>query len=200
MTKKLHWAASTRSSSMSEPTGLAAALEYHVANTLGWNDLRPLQRAAVRPICDGDDCLLIAPTAGGKTEAAVFPLLTRMVEEDWQGLSVIYLTPLKALLNNRSATWPPALALRSATCCATAWIFTTATSAHKAPNSSTSPNGLVKATAGKATSLPTSSATWTKAWRPNTGLLRCGNALPNGPSLPNDRGRHWFSLRSARQA
>lgn len=85
---------------MSESTGLAAALEYHVANTLGWNDLRPLQRAAVRPIRDGADCLLIAPTAGGKTEAASFPVLSRMVDENWTGLSVIYVAPLKALLNN----------------------------------------------------------------------------------------------------
>ena len=80
--------------------GLNAALEYHVVNSLAWPALRPLQQAAVAPVLSGSDCLLIAPTAGGKTEAAVFPLLTRMVEEDWQGLSVIYVTPLKALLNN----------------------------------------------------------------------------------------------------
>ncbi len=61
---------------MSESTGLAPALEYHVANTLGWSDLRPLQRAAVAPVRSGADCLLIAPTAGGKTEAAMFTLLT----------------------------------------------------------------------------------------------------------------------------
>jgi ATP-dependent Lhr-like helicase len=85
---------------MSDATGLAAALEYHVANTLGWKDLRPLQRAAVAPILGGGDCLLIAPTAGGKTEAASFPVLSRMVDENWSGLSVIYVAPLKALLNN----------------------------------------------------------------------------------------------------
>jgi len=79
---------------------LNAALEYHVVNSLGWPSLRPLQQAAVAPVLSGADCLLIAPTAGGKTEAAVFPLLSRMVEEDWQGLSVIYVTPLRALLNN----------------------------------------------------------------------------------------------------
>jgi ATP-dependent Lhr-like helicase len=87
----------TTSSSMSE---LAAALEYHVANTLGWDELRPLQRAAIDPVMSGADCLLIAPTAGGKTEAASFPLLSRMTNENWSGLSVIYVAPLKALLNN----------------------------------------------------------------------------------------------------
>ncbi len=85
---------------MSNNTGLTAALEYHVANTLGWNDLRPLQRASVEPIRSAADCLLIAPTAGGKTEAAIFPVLSRMVDEGWTGLSVIYVAPLKALLNN----------------------------------------------------------------------------------------------------
>ena len=48
----------------------------------------------------GDDALLLAPTAGGKTEAATFPMLTRMYAEGWTGLSVLYLCPLKALLNN----------------------------------------------------------------------------------------------------
>ncbi|MGX5681700.1 DEAD/DEAH box helicase [Schumannella luteola] len=100
MTNAPQSAASTRSSSMSEASGLAPALEYHVANTLGWPDLRPLQRAAVQPVVSGADCLLIAPTAGGKTEAASFPILTRMVDEGWSGLSVIYVAPLKALLNN----------------------------------------------------------------------------------------------------
>lgn len=81
-------------------TGLDPALEYHVVNSLGWPDLRPLQRAAVDPIRAGADCLLLAPTAGGKTEAAVFPLLSQMQHEDWRGLSVLYVTPLRALLNN----------------------------------------------------------------------------------------------------
>ena len=43
---------------------LNPALEYHVVNSLGWADLRPLQRAAIGPVLSGDDCLLIAPTAG----------------------------------------------------------------------------------------------------------------------------------------
>ncbi|MGK0741319.1 DEAD/DEAH box helicase [Leucobacter sp. Z1108] len=79
---------------------LSPGIEYHVVNTLGWRDLRPLQQAAIAPVLAGADCLLIAPTAGGKTEAAIFPMLSRIVEEDWSGLSVIYVAPLKALLNN----------------------------------------------------------------------------------------------------
>jgi ATP-dependent helicase Lhr and Lhr-like helicase len=81
-------------------TALNAAVEYHAVNSLGWTDLRPLQRAAIDPVVSGADCLLLAPTAGGKTEAAFFPLLSRMADEDWHGLSVLYVTPLRALLNN----------------------------------------------------------------------------------------------------
>lgn len=85
---------------MSDGRGLDGAIEYHVVNSLGWPSLRPLQAAAVEPVRSGADCVLIAPTAGGKTEAAVFPLLSSMVAEPWSGLSVLYVTPLRALLNN----------------------------------------------------------------------------------------------------
>ncbi|MFC9085742.1 DEAD/DEAH box helicase [Nocardiopsis dassonvillei] len=73
---------------------------HHIVNTLGWPDLRPMQRAAIDPLMDGDDAVLLAPTAGGKTEAACFPLLSAMRGQGWDGLSVLYLCPLKALLNN----------------------------------------------------------------------------------------------------
>lgn len=73
---------------------------HHIVNTLQWPGLRPLQEAAVEPLLAGADALLLAPTAGGKTEAAAFPVLSRMASENWQGTSVLYLCPLKALLNN----------------------------------------------------------------------------------------------------
>ncbi|MER7048862.1 DEAD/DEAH box helicase [Streptomyces jumonjinensis] len=73
---------------------------HHVVNTLGWPDLRPLQRAAIHPLMDGEDAVLLAPTAGGKTEAACLPILSAMSEQRWSGTSVLYLCPLKALLNN----------------------------------------------------------------------------------------------------
>ena len=73
---------------------------HHIVNSLGWPSLRTLQEEAAGPVLDGADALLLAPTAGGKTEAAVFPLLTAMEQQRWGGLSVIYVCPLKALLNN----------------------------------------------------------------------------------------------------
>lgn len=79
---------------------LDPVLVHHIVNSLGWPDLRPLQREALEPLLAGQDALLLAPTAGGKTEAATFPLLSRMAAERWTGTSVLYLCPLKALLNN----------------------------------------------------------------------------------------------------
>ena len=79
---------------------LHPAVQYHVVNTLGWPGLRPLQEQAVAPLIDGHHALLIAPTAGGKTEAAMLPVFSRMLTEEWKGMSVIYVCPIKALLNN----------------------------------------------------------------------------------------------------
>lgn len=79
---------------------LHPALQYHVVNSLGWNSLRPTQLQAIDPILAGVHCLLLAPTAGGKTEAAIIPVLSRMLTHAWPGVSVIYVCPIKALLNN----------------------------------------------------------------------------------------------------
>jgi ATP-dependent Lhr-like helicase len=83
-----------------DPLGLHPLLTHHILNSLGWPVLRPLQKAAVPKILSGGHTLITAPTAGGKTEAAVFPVLSRVLREDWRGLSVLYLCPLRALLNN----------------------------------------------------------------------------------------------------
>ena len=79
---------------------LHPSIQHHIVNSFGWRELRPLQEEAVDPILDGNSCLLIAPTAGGKTEAAVLPVLSRMLGESWQNLSVLYVCPIRALLNN----------------------------------------------------------------------------------------------------
>ena len=52
---------------------LHPALAHHLVNSLGWRDPRPLQGEATEPLLAGRDALLLAPTAGGKTEAAMFP-------------------------------------------------------------------------------------------------------------------------------
>jgi ATP-dependent Lhr-like helicase len=79
---------------------LHPAIQHHIVNSLGWRALRALQEEAVQPILEGQSALLIAPTAGGKTEAAVFPLLSRLLNENWEPISALYVCPIKALLNN----------------------------------------------------------------------------------------------------
>lgn len=79
---------------------LHPALRHHIVNSLGWREMRPFQEEVIPVVLRGDHTLVIAPTAGGKTEAAIFPVLSRMLTEDWRGLSVLYICPIKALLNN----------------------------------------------------------------------------------------------------
>ncbi len=78
-----------------------AAVRYHIFHTLGFPALRPVQELSAHAILDGDNCVVLAPTAGGKTEAAFLPLLSRMHGENWGAPSVLYLSPIKALLNNQ---------------------------------------------------------------------------------------------------
>ncbi len=80
---------------------LCPALQYQIANTLKWPGLRPVQELSAHAILDGHNCVVLAPTAGGKTEASFFPILSRMDTEDWRPVSVLYLSPIRALLNNQ---------------------------------------------------------------------------------------------------
>lgn len=79
---------------------LHPALQYHIVNSLGWRELRPFQDLVIPKVIGGDHLIILAPTAGGKTESAFFPALSRMLSEDWSGLSILYVCPIKALLNN----------------------------------------------------------------------------------------------------
>jgi len=79
---------------------LHPAVQHHIVNSLGWSSLRPTQLAAIAPIQEDRHCILLAPTAGGKTEAAVFPILSRILNEGWRDLSILYVCPIRALLNN----------------------------------------------------------------------------------------------------
>ena len=82
---------------------LSPAVRYQIANGLGWSGLRPVQALSTDAILDGANCVVLAPTAGGKTEAAFLPLLSKIDTEDWRGVSVLYVAPIRALLNNQEA-------------------------------------------------------------------------------------------------
>src|SRR4051812_47967461 len=80
---------------------LTPALQYQIVNTLRYRELRPVQKLTIGPVLDGKNCVVLAPTAGGKTEAAFFPVLSAMDAADWRPTSVVYLSPIRALLNNQ---------------------------------------------------------------------------------------------------
>ncbi len=68
----------------------------------GWTGLRPVQEEAIRVILDTKDNLLVScGTSSGKTEAAFFPILTVVSERIKKGVSVLYIAPLKALINDQ---------------------------------------------------------------------------------------------------
>lgn len=82
---------------------LSPALQYQIVNALGFAGLRPVQELSTVALLGGKNAIVLAPTAGGKTEAAFFPALSLMDSEDWAPVSVIYLSPIRALLNNQEA-------------------------------------------------------------------------------------------------
>ena len=57
----------------------------------------PVQEVTQEEIASGGDRLVIAPTGSGKTMAAMLPLLDRCLKQKWQGMSILYITPLRAL-------------------------------------------------------------------------------------------------------
>ena len=68
----------------------------------GWQMLRGVQNAAGDAIFRGEDhVLLTASTASGKTEAAFFPILTLLDEDPPASVGVLYIAPLKALINDQ---------------------------------------------------------------------------------------------------
>ena len=68
----------------------------------GWQALRGVQNAAGEAIFGTEDnVLLTASTASGKTEAAFFPILTLLDEDPPNSVGVLYIAPLKALINDQ---------------------------------------------------------------------------------------------------
>jgi len=67
----------------------------------GWEQLRPIQTAAIAKILSSDDNFILASrTASGKTEAAFLPILSKVNFND-SGVQVLYISPLIALINDQ---------------------------------------------------------------------------------------------------
>ncbi len=67
----------------------------------GWEQLRPIQNAAISRILGSDENFILASrTASGKTEAAFLPILSKVNFND-AGVQVLYISPLIALINDQ---------------------------------------------------------------------------------------------------
>ena len=94
-----------------------AQLQQAIVSRLGWTSrhLRLVQELAGEAILDGKNVVVLAPTAGGKTEAAIFPALAGLLERPVESVGAIYVAPIKALLNNqedRLGTYTEMIGLR----------------------------------------------------------------------------------------
>lgn len=67
-----------------------------------WESLRAVQLAAAKTIFETDRHLLLtSTTASGKTEAAFFPILSELWERPAHSVGVLYIAPLKSLINDQ---------------------------------------------------------------------------------------------------
>ncbi|MDU8339312.1 DEAD/DEAH box helicase, partial [Pseudomonas syringae pv. actinidiae] len=68
----------------------------------GWTSLRDAQEWAIPALIDADrDVIIAASTAAGKTEAAFLPILTHLLNNTDAPGAVLYISPLKALINDQ---------------------------------------------------------------------------------------------------
>lgn len=76
-------------------------LQEAIVSRLGWSSLRPVQELAGAALLNGDNAVILAPTAGGKTEASIFPTLAMLLDQPADTVGALYIAPIKALLNNQ---------------------------------------------------------------------------------------------------
>ena len=68
----------------------------------GWKELHSIQVQGIQALLGGDGHLLVcAHTAGGKTEAAFLPIISRLAKNPRPSVQALYVGPLVALINDQ---------------------------------------------------------------------------------------------------
>lgn len=83
-------------------------MQTFIRNSLKWKDFTEIQKKTIPYVLNGEDVLVIGPTASGKTESVLIPVFNNIKEENLEPMSVLYISPLKALINdmyNRINKW-----------------------------------------------------------------------------------------------
>jgi len=83
-------------------------LKNFLANQEKWKSFNTLQKDTIPIILGKNDTLIIAPTASGKTESCLIPIFDDILKNSLEPMSVLYVAPLKALINdmhNRIERW-----------------------------------------------------------------------------------------------
>lgn len=98
---------SQHSNSETASFGLLDQRIQHWIWSQGWTSLRAVQERAIPLLLSGTtDVILAAATSAGKTEAAFFPLLTRLLQSEAPSY-ILSISPLKALINDQTQRLRP---------------------------------------------------------------------------------------------
>ncbi|MCX6767668.1 MAG: DEAD/DEAH box helicase [Candidatus Micrarchaeota archaeon] len=83
-----------------------------LARKKGFGEWTEIQESAIPRVDAGEDVLVIAPTGWGKTEVAILPILSKLIDlrerGEKNGIQALYITPLRALnrdMLGRLAYW-----------------------------------------------------------------------------------------------
>lgn len=79
---------------------LHPSLRQVIHSSLGWHELRDIQELAYEPVMAGENLLLMARTAGGKSEAAFIPVLDTILTRSPALPVCLYISPLRALISD----------------------------------------------------------------------------------------------------
>lgn len=65
-----------------------------------FSNLSQIQILTIPVVLQGKNAVIVSPTASGKTEAVIAPVVEKLLTENWKPLSILYISPTRALVND----------------------------------------------------------------------------------------------------